>query len=76
MSAIVHSCLCILKSKLFPLFMWCGLLVGPAYGQTGQSQPGGGRVPDVLDRLKQDTDDSTYDVELLPIREGWTQYRS
>jgi len=40
------------------------LLTGPAYGQTGPGQPGVGQVPDVLDRLKQDTDASTYDVEV------------
>jgi hypothetical protein len=64
MTVVVHSYQRILKSKLFHIFMWCALLVGPAYGQTGRSQPGGGQVPDVLDRLKQDTDDPTYDVEV------------
>jgi len=64
MTVIVHSCLRIAKPKLLHFFMGCALLVGPAYGQTGQSQPGGSRAPDVLDKLKQDTDGSTYEVEV------------
>jgi hypothetical protein len=64
MSVLVHSCLRIAKPKLFHLFMGCALLVGPAYGQTGQSQPGGSQVSDVIDKLKQDTGDSTYEVEV------------
>jgi hypothetical protein len=64
MSVIVRSYLRIAKPKLLHFFMGCALLVGPAYGQTGQSQPGGSQVSDVLDKLKQDTDDSTYEVEV------------
>ena len=67
MSVTVHSYLRILISKLFHLFMWCALLVGSAYGHTARSQPGGGRVPDVLERLKQDTDASTYVRLIEPI---------
>lgn len=64
MSVIMHSRLRIAKPKFLHFFMGCALLVGTAYGQIGQSQPGGGQVPDVLDRLKQDTNDSMYYVEV------------
>jgi HEAT repeats len=64
MSVIVHSYRRILKPKLSHLFVWCVLLAGPAYGQADQSQPVTNQAPDVLDKLKQDTDDSMYYVEV------------
>jgi len=61
MSLIPHLHWRIVAPKLSYLVVYCAMLAGPSYGQTSQSQP----VPDVLEKLKPDTDESMHYVEAV-----------